>query len=249
MELKLTGKGALVTGGSRGIGREIALSLARAGADVVACSRTANAATDRLAEELKVIGGKHHVVQADVTDPAAVSWLADECRAWLGSLDVVVNNAGAISHVPIEQLSVDEWRRVIDTSLTGAFLVIQSSLSLMRPGSSIVNIGSRASRVGLPLRSHYTAAKAGLAGLSRSLAKELGPRGIRVNLVAPGVIDSSEARDFPPERRAEALARYRELTALGRLGEPDEIAEVVVFLASDASRYITGATIDVDGGI
>lgn len=249
MELKLAGKRALVTGGSRGMGREIALALAGAGADVVACSRTANAATERLTEELKAIGGKHHVVQADVTDPTAVSWLADECRAWLGSLDVVVNNAGAISHVPVGELSVDEWHRVVDTSLTGTFLVIQSSLPLLRPGSSIVNLGSRASRVGLPLRSHYTAAKAGVVGLSRSLAKELGPRGIRVNVVAPGVIDSAEAREFPPERRAEVLARYRGLTALGRLGEAAEIAEVVVFLASDASRYITGATIDVDGGI
>lgn len=249
MELGLIGKRALVTGGSRGIGREIALALARAGADVVACCRTVNAATQDLAEELELIGGEHHVVQADVTDPADVTRLAEECRARLGSLEVIVNNAGVISHVPIEELSLEEWHTVIDTSLTGAFLVIQRTLPLLRPGSSIVNIGSRASRVGLPLRAHYTAAKAGLEGLSRSLARELGPRGIRVNMVAPGVIDSAQARAFTPERRAEALARYSRLTALGRLGEADEVAEVVVFLASDASRYVTGATVDVDGGI
>jgi 3-oxoacyl-[acyl-carrier protein] reductase len=249
MELELTGRRALVTGTSRGIGREITLALARAGADVVACCRTAGPAAESLAGELKEIGGDHHVVQADVTKPADVERLADECATRLGSLGVIVNNAGAISHVPIQELSLDEWRRVVDTCLTGTFLVIQKTLPLLGPGSSIVNIGSRATRAGLPMRSHYTAAKAGLVGLTRSLAKELGPRGIRINVVAPGVVDSDEARALPPQRRAEVLARYRELTALGRLGEAGEIAGAVLFLASDLSRYMTGATIDVDGGI
>lgn len=248
MELTLTGKRALVTGTSRGIGREITLALARAGADLVACCRTPGPTAESLALELKDLGGDHHVLLADVTSPADVERLAEEC-ARLGSLDAVINNAGAISHVPIQELPLTEWRRVVDTSLTGAFLVIQKTLPLLRPGSSIVNIGSRAARAGLPLRGHYTAAKAGLAGLTRSLAKELGPQAIRVNVVAPGVVDSAEARALPPERRAEALARYRGLTALGRLGEASEVANVVVFLVSDASRYITGATIDVDGGI
>jgi 3-oxoacyl-[acyl-carrier protein] reductase len=215
----------------------------------MACCRTVGSASESLADELKAIGGDHEVVQADVRDPAAAERLAEDCGRRLGSLDVVVNNAGAITHKPIRELSLSEWREVVDTSLTGTFLVIQKTLPLLQDGSSIVNIGSRAARVGLPLRGHYTAAKAGLAGLTRSLAKELGPEGIRVNVVAPGVIDSAEARGLPAQRRTEVLARYRTLTALGRLGEANEVADVVVFLASDASRYITGATIDVDGGI
>jgi 3-oxoacyl-[acyl-carrier protein] reductase len=137
----------------------------------------------------------------------------------------------------------------MDTNLTGAFLVTQKALPLMGPGGSIVNIGSRAARAGMPASSHYTATKAGLVGLTRSLAKELGPRGIRVNVVAPGVIDTGEEQSAPPEARAAIAARTGGLSALGRRGSPDEVAGTVVFLASELSTYLTGATIDVDGGI
>jgi 3-oxoacyl-[acyl-carrier protein] reductase len=249
MDTRLNGRYALVTGGTRGIGRAITLALARAGASVLACYRTPGEAVDTLAVQLKEIGGEHHLTRADVADPAAVDHLVEECRDRFGALHTVVNNAGVISHVPFAELELAEWRRIIDTNLTGAFLVTQKALPLLGSGASIVNIGSRGARAGIPLRGHYTAAKAGLVGLTRTLAKELGPRGIRVNVVAPGVIDTDVERRVPAEQRAAMEARYGRLTALGRLGTPDEVAGVVVFLASDLSGYLTGETIDVDGGI
>jgi 3-oxoacyl-[acyl-carrier protein] reductase len=243
MHIRLEGRKALVTGGTRGIGRELTLALARAGADVLACYRQHGEHVDELARELKEIPGDHHLVRADVSDEDEVDALIDECRTRFGRLDIVVNNAGVISHVPFDKLGAAEWRRVIDTNLTGTYLVTHAALPLLDTGSSIVIIGSKVATVGIPLRTHYTAAKAGLSGLTRSLCKELGPRGIRVNMVAPGVI-GTEA-DLPPE----VVARYEGMTALRRLGTPGDIAAVVCFLGSDLSGYITGETINVDGGI
>jgi len=241
--INLSGRKALVTGGTRGIGRGITLALAAAGADVLACYRTDGEHVEQLARDLKELPGDHHLVRADISDTAEVRALADECRHRFGGLDVVVNNAGVISHEPFERLAVDEWRRVLDTNLTGAYLVAQAALPLLGAGGSIVNIGSRVATVGIPLRAHYTAAKAGMIGLTRSLCKELGPRGIRVNLVAPGVI-ATEA-----ELSDEVRARYEGMTALRRLGDTADVAAVVCFLASDLAAYITGETIHVDGGI
>lgn len=245
MTIEVAQKNALVTGGTRGIGRAIVLALADAGANVVACYREDIEAADALATELKETAGEHHVCQADVSQPDDVDRLAARCRDWLGTIDIVVNSAGTISHVPFADLPLAEWHRVIDTNLTGTALVIQKILPLMPDGGSIINVGSRVATVGIPLRAHYTAAKAGVAGLTRSLCKELGPRGIRVNVVAPGVIATEEAARLALDQQA----RYRALTALGRLGEPAEVADVVLFLASDLSRYVTGETVSVDGGI
>ena len=249
MSIDLHGRHALVTGGSRGIGRAVTLALAAAGADVVACCRTSGENVEALRRALKEIDGDHHVVTADVTDPDAVRALLAECGDRFGSLDVVVNNAGAISHVPVGELTLPEWHRVLEVNLTGPFLVVQNALPLLGEGSSIINVGSRAAAAGVPLRSHYTAAKAGVEGLTRSLARELGPRGIRVNTLAPGVVDTDEERKIPAAQRAEMARRYGALTALGRVGLMDEIAAVVLFLASDLSRYVTGQTVNVDGGI
>ena len=243
MQLTLAGRKALVTGGTRGIGREITLSLAGSGADVLACYREHGEHVEQLAWQLKEIPGDHHLVRADVRDPADVAALMAECATRLGTLDVVVNNAGVISHEPFDALPLAEWHRVLDTNLTGAYLVVQAALALLPRGGSVVNIGSRVATVGIPLRAHYTAAKAGMIGLTRSLCKELGPRGIRVNLVAPGVIDTGQ--ELPEHVRA----RYESMTALRRLGTPAEIAAAVCFLASDLSAYLTGETIHVDGGI
>jgi len=245
MTIQITQKNALVTGGTRGIGRAIVLALANAGANVVSCYRSDIEAADALATELKETGGQHHLCQADVSQADDVERLAAECRDQLGSLDIVVNSAGTISHIPFADLPLAEWERVISTNLTGTAMVIQKMLPLMPDGGSIINVGSRVATVGIPMRAHYTAAKAGVAGLTRSLCKELGPRGIRVNVVAPGVIATEEAANLPPQ----ILARYRGLTALGRLGDPAEVADVVLFLASDLSRYVTGETVNVDGGI
>ncbi len=241
--IALHGKKVLVTGGSRGIGRSVALALAASGADVLTCYRNEGEHVDTLAAALKVLPGDHHVVRADVSDPEEVTALLDECRTRFGHLDGIVNNAGVISHIRFAELPVDEWDRVVDTNLRAAYLVTQQALPLLRPGASVVNVGSRAAAVGIPLRAHYTAAKAGLIGLSRSLAKELGGQGVRVNVVAPGVIATE--LELPPE----VVQRYEGLTALRRLGRAQEIANTVAFLISDLSAYITGETIHVDGGI
>lgn len=241
--MQLQGKKALVTGGTRGIGVAIVRALAGAGADVVTCGRTDSPAAQRLAIEFKEIGGNHRVVAADVAQPAGIDGLIEECQQALGSLDVVVHNAGVISHVPFADLDAAEWQRVIDTNLGAAFLLAKRALPLLSAGSSITYIGSRVATIGIPLRSHYTAAKAGLIGLTRSLAKELGAKGIRVNVVAPGPVET----ELPvPE---EVRRRYQQMIPLGRLGRPEEIAQVVVFLASDAASFVNGETVHVDGGI
>lgn len=240
----LEGRKILLTGGTRGLGKGIALALAEQGAQLAVAYRADQEAADALARELKEIGGEHLLVKADLAHEAEIVRLVEEAGEFLGSLDALVSNAGAISHVPFEKLELAEWRRVLDVNLTAAYRLTREALPLLGPGSSVINIGSRSATVGIPLRAHYTAAKAGLIGLSRSLAKELGPRGIRVNVVAPGVIEAPEA-PLPEEIRQ----RYQGLTALGRLGRPEEVAGVVVFLASGFAGYVTGATIHVDGGI
>ena len=245
MSIRIDGKNALVTGGTRGVGRGIVLALAQAGASVTACYRQDEEAAQSLARDLKEVGGEHHVISADVCRSEDVAALIEQCRERMGALHIVVNNAGTISHVPFAELSLAEWHRVVDTNLTAAAQVIQQALPLLTSGSSVINVGSRVATVGIPLRAHYTAAKAGLIGLTRSLSKELGPLGIRVNLLAPGVIDTAAAGQLPAEIRT----RYNALTALGRLGLPAEVGAAVVFLASDESSYITGETLHVDGGI
>jgi 3-oxoacyl-[acyl-carrier protein] reductase len=237
-------RAVLVTGGSRGIGRAIVLGLAAAGAKVITCYRSEGEAVDSLTRSLKEIGGDHHVVKADVSDPAEIEALIERCGSAYGKLDALVHNAGVISHVPFADLPLEEWRRVVDTNLSGPYMVTQRALPLMAGGGgSIVFVGSRVASVGIPMRAHYTASKAGLAGLTRALAKELGPQGLRVNLVAPGPIQTEEP---VPEA---VLQRYRVMIPLGRLGRADEVADVVGFLISDLSRFINGESINVDGGI
>jgi 3-oxoacyl-[acyl-carrier protein] reductase len=239
----MQGKRVLITGGTRGIGLAITRAFAAAGARIVTCHRQDSPAVESLVHELKSFGD-HCVVKADVTSAGDVAQVVEHCRLHLGGLDAVVHNAGAISHIPFAELPVDEWRRVLDTNLTAAFLVSQLSLPLLGQGSSIVFVGSKVATVGVPLRAHCTASKAGLAGLTRSMSKELGPMGIRVNIVAPGVIETDEAANLPPER----YQMYQNMTALKRLGDPAEVANVVLFVASPAAAYVTGETINVDGG-
>ncbi|MFD5089254.1 SDR family NAD(P)-dependent oxidoreductase [Amycolatopsis thailandensis] len=238
MRINLTGKTALVTGGPRGIGRAVTLALAEAGATLVVCHRQDSADALELGEKL---GAGHSVLKADVSVESDVDALAEHCRSRFGTLDIVVSNAGVISHVPFGKLPFEEWRRVVDTNLTGTFLVTQRTLPLLSPNASIVLIGSKAAAVGVPLRAHYTATKSALVGFMRSVTKEIGTNGTRINVVAPGIVDTVE---LSPEARK----RYETIIALGRLGEPEEIANVVAFLASDLARYVTGETINVDGG-
>ncbi|MGW0520099.1 SDR family NAD(P)-dependent oxidoreductase [Crossiella sp. NPDC003009] len=243
MTIRLEGHKVLVTGGTRGVGRGISRLFALAGADVVAGYHRDEESAADLLRELRQTGGKHHAVAADISSPEGVDQLVGACQERFGRLDAVVHSAGAISHQPFADLAPAEWSRILDTNLTAAYLLTQRALPLLALGGSVVFVGSRAASVGVPMRAHYTAAKAGLTGLTRSLAKELGPCGIRVNVVAPGVIETE--RQLP----VEVTERYRNLTALGRLGRPDEVGGVVLFLASGLASYLTGETIQVDGGI
>jgi len=249
MDLALKGKKALVTGGTRGVGRGIVLALAEAGVDVVTCFRQDSDNVATLENELKEIGGRHHVLRADLADPDQVAALVAQAGDVFGRLDLVVNNAGAISHVPYGELPLAEWRRIIDVNLTAAHLVVQHALPLLSDDASVISIGSKSSEVGIPLRAHYTATKAALRGLTRSLAKEFGGRGLRFNVLALGVIETEALDAMPAEQAKQLRERYGTKTALGRLGTPLEVAGAVLWLASDLSKYVTGATIHVDGGI
>jgi 3-oxoacyl-[acyl-carrier protein] reductase len=241
--ISLEGRKVLVTGGCRGIGAAITLAMARAGADVVACYRNGGDHVGELAATLGETAGKHHLMRADVTRSADIEALIQACRDRLGGLDVLVNNAGVISHIPFAELKLEEWHRVLDTNLTSVYAVVQAALPLLSENSSVINIGSGSAFVGLSLRAHYTATKAGLIGLSRSMSRELGPRGIRVNVISPGVIQTE--KELPPA----IVERYTAMTSVGRLGRPEEIADVALFLAGEESSYVSGATIDADGGI
>ncbi|AUG78907.1 Putative 3-oxoacyl-ACP reductase [Kitasatospora sp. MMS16-BH015] len=249
MNLALEGKKALVTGGTRGVGRGIVLALARAGVDVVTCYQQESDYVGSLERELKEIGGNHLVLQADVTRPDEVAALVARAGEAYGRLDLVVNNAGAISHIPYAELPLEEFQRVFTTNVTAAHLVVQHALPLLHAGSSVVSIGSKAVDAGIPLRSHYTATKAALVGLSRSLAKEFGGKGIRFNVVALGVVETENLYKLPEDQQKLMVERYSAKTALGRLGTPEEVAGAVLWLASDLSRYVTGSTVSVDGGI
>lgn len=244
MDLDLKGKNALITGGSRGIGRAITLALARQGVNVVACYRKGSEAVEALAREARELGNLH-LVQADVSREEDVKRLMQECRERLGRLDIVVNNAGAISHVPLSDLHLDEWSRMLNTNLTSIYLVVREALPLLSEGGSVINVGSGVAMRGMTGCVHYTASKAGVVGLTRSLCKELGPRGIRANTLVPGIIETDMVSRLTPEARK----RYAALSASGRLGQPDDIAGGVLFLASDLSRFVSGATLEVDGGI
>lgn len=245
MDLELEGKHALVTGGSRGIGRACALALARQGVSVAAIYHRQSDAVTSLARELEAAGNRSYVVQADVANADAVTGAVTEAQERFGSIEILVNNAGVVSHRTLAELDLAEWHRVLDTNLTALYLVTKVAVEAMPAGGSIVNIGSGVALRGMAARTHYSASKAGAIGFSRSLAKELGPRGIRVNLIAPGIIETDQVSGLTPEGRA----RYEKLAALDRLGSPEEIADVVLFLACDLSRFVSGQTINVDGGI
>lgn len=245
MDQRLDGKLALVTGATRGIGRETALALARAGADVVGCYRTDAEAADGVARELAETGGKHRIVRADVTRPEDVQRLMDTCREAGPALDVLVNNVGVDAAATLPELSEAEWQRVLDTDLTTVYRVTRAALPLLAQGASVVSVGSSAAARGVPARAHYGAAKSGVIGLTRSLSKELGPRGVRVNAVAPGIVDVGADGGPPPEIRA----RMARMSALGRLVTAQEVAQSVLFLASGAAAYVTGVTLGVDGGL
>jgi 3-oxoacyl-[acyl-carrier protein] reductase len=245
VDLQLAGKRALVTGGTRGIGRAIVTALAGAGASVVTCYRHDHEAAESLTRDLKSTDGNHQVVQADLRDPADVARFVEVAKTELGGLDIVVNSAGVDSHAPAAGVTVEEWRRVLDTNLTAFHLVTHAALPLLGAGASIVAVGASVSTRGLAGKAHYTASKAAINGWMRSVCKEIGPRGIRINEVAPGIIETEPGAGLPPEM----YERIKANASLRRLGTPEDVANAVLLLASPLSGYVTGATLHVDGGI
>jgi 3-oxoacyl-[acyl-carrier protein] reductase len=234
----LAGKTALVTGGSRGIGRAIALELGRAGAAVVVGYRSGKDEAEAVAAE---IGGR--AVQADVSDPPSAAALVKEA----GDLDILVNNAGLTRDGLLARMSDDDWRVVIETNLSSVFYTCRAVVRGMmkRRAGSIVNISSIVGVHGNWGQTNYGASKAGIIGFTKSLARELGSRNVRANVVAPGYVKTALTDVLPDEARDAMLAA----TPLGRLGEPEDVAGAVRFLCSDEAAFITGEVLFVDGGM
>lgn len=244
-EQRLSGKRVLVTGGTRGIGRATVRAFAHAGADVVTCYRADPGPAAELDRELGELGGRHRVVQADVTTAQGAAALVDTADEALGGLDVLVNNVGVDGMAPLADLGPDEWTRVMDGNVTATYLVTRAALPLIADGGSVVLVGSSVATRGRPNAVHYTTAKAALGGFAKALGKEVGGRGIRVNTVSPGVVETEPGAGLPPH----LVERLVHLTALGRLGRPEDVAAAVLFLAGDDAGYVTGATLTVDGGM
>lgn len=239
--MNFEGKVALVTGGSRGIGAAIAVRLAELGADVAITYQ--NGPGD-VVDRVKRLGRRVVAVQADSGDPEAVVGAVEETVSVLGRLDILVNNAGAFIIGPVEELGVAEFDRTFDVNVRAAFVAVKAALPHLGAGGRVIGIGSNvAERAVFPGFSLYSASKAALVGLTKGLARELGPRGITVNLVHPG----ATATDLNPAD-APGADVVRGFTAVGRYAEPSEVAAAVAFLASDEARYVTGAQLHVDGG-
>lgn len=243
----LKGKNALVTGSSRGIGRAIALELGRLGANVAVNYAGNEAKAQEVVDELEKLGVQAIKIQADVTDEDAVKKMVKEVIQTFGSLEILVNNAGITRDNLLMRMKEEEFDEVINTNLKGAFLCTKAVVRQMmrQKYGRIINIASIVGISGNPGQANYVAAKAGLIGLTKSNAKELASRNILVNAVAPGFITTDMTDELTDEQK-EAIFR---LIPLERFGEPEDVANVVGFLASDKAKYITGQTIHVDGGM
>jgi 3-oxoacyl-[acyl-carrier protein] reductase len=243
MKIDLSGRTALVTGSTRGIGRAIAEALAQAGARVAVVGRD----QARAAEAAAALGGGAQGFAADVGDPASIAALIESVEKAFGQIDILVNNAGLTRDNILFRVKDDDWDTVLDANLRGAFLAIRATARGMikRRWGRIINIASIVGITGNKGQANYAASKAGLIGLTKSVAKELGSRNVLVNAVAPGFIETDMTAAMTPEARAALSGQI----PLERLGTPRDIAGVVTFLASDYASYITGQTLVVDGGM
>lgn len=246
MKIELTGKNAIVTGASRGIGRDTALALADAGANV-ACVATNEGLLAEVAAEIAKKGRKALVLKVDVSNFAEVEAAVNTAAEQLGSIDVLVNNAGITRDNLLMRMPEEDWDRVLDINLKGPFNFIKAaSRTMIRQRSgSIINITSVAGIIGNPGQANYSASKGGLIALTKTAARELASRSVRVNAVAPGFIKTAMSSKVDPKMLEQAVANI----PLKRMGEPHEIAGAVVFLASDFASYITGQVLLVDGGM
>jgi len=247
MKIDLAGKIALVTGGSRGIGRACSILLARAGAAVLVNYNRSREKAEEVMNEIRELGGEAEIFKADVSVPEEVEELFEFLKKRFGTLDILVNNAGIIRDNLLLTMKISDWDRVHDVDLKGAFLTSKSAAEMMLPRRSgkIINVSSVAAVAGGRGQTNYASAKGGLASFTRACAVELGAKGIHVNAVLPGMISTDMSSRTV--RRAGELILKR--IPFERFGDPMEVASLVLFLASDLSGYITGQTIAVDGGL
>ena len=243
----LAGKNAVVTGASRGIGRAIALGLAEARADVVVTFREKRGEAEEVAKEIKAMGRRALVLQMDVTDRSSVAAAAKDARGF-GAISILVNNAGVNKPTDFDQIADEDWDIILATNLKGPFVCAQTFLPLLAEagGGSIVHISSVSGQYGGPRTAHYAASKAGLISLAQVIARFGAPKNVRSNTVAGGLIASDMAA---AGMAAASVQKAAESIVLKRLGTTSEVADAVVFLASDASSYITAQTINVNGGL
>ena len=248
MAINLAGKVALITGASQGIGAQIARTFHAAGATVVLNHPNVGgtaADAERIAAELNAVRAASAVaLAANVADAAAVEAMMQEAKTRFGGIDFLINNAAIIRDRTLAKMSLDEWQAVIDVNLSGVFHCCKFGLDAMRDGGAIVSLGSIAALQGFYGQANYAAAKAGVQALMRVVSREGARRGIRANAIAPGVIDTTMAATIPEKVRAEMLKNI----PLGRLGTPEEVANVALFLCSPLGSYVSGQTIEVNGG-
>ena len=242
--MDLSGKVAIITGGARGIGREIALRLAEAGATVVV-SDVADA--EPAAEEIRKMGHQSLAVAADVTSASDVAGMVEKVTAEYGRIDILVNNAGIARDQLLMRMSEEDWEAVLNVNLKSVFLCTRAVLRQMvkQRWGRIVSISSIVGIVGNPGQANYSSSKAGIIGFTKTIAREVGSRGITVNAIAPGFIVSKMTEQLSEEQKSEMLKRI----PLGFLGTPRDVAEAVAFLSSEEARYITGQVLGVDGGL
>ena len=245
--MDLTGKVALVTGASRGIGQAVAVELAKVGADVIVNYIGNEAVAQETVEKVEALGRNALKIKADVGNADEVQAMVDEAHAAFGHIDVLVNNAGITRDGLLIRMKDSDWDDVLNINLKGVYLVSKAVAKLMvkQRSGRIINMTSVSGVTGNVGQANYAAAKAGVIGLTKTCAKELAARGITVNAVAPGFIETAMT-DVLPEKIKEGIAAT---VPLGRMGQPEEIAGVVTFLASDFARYITGQVLNVDGGM
>lgn len=245
--MELTGRNALVTGGSRGIGRAVCLELARQGANVAINYAGSAQAAEEVAQACRDLGVEAFAIQANVADAAAVDAMVKEVIARFGRIDILVNNAGITKDRLALQMKEEEFDAVLDTNLKGAFLCMKAVYRPMMKQryGRVVNLTSVVGLRGNPGQANYAASKAGLIGMSKSIAKELASRGVTVNLVAPGFIDTDMTAALPEAARTALLSSI----PMARLGQPEDVARAVAFFASENAGYITGQVLCVDGGM